>query len=605
MKIKSITINNFRCYTSPKTIIFDELTLIIGKNDIGKSTILEAADIFFGNRKPDKDDLPITCDPDADRIEISIEFEGHPEEIDIDAGAKTNLRDEYLLNTNGRLEVKKVYVAGKASKPKLLLKASTPKGKEVLVIKKNAELKKMASDLNIDESKYNASVNNSIRKAIWSELEDSDLEEIEFEINKEDGKKIYEKLELEFPIFTLFSADRKNTDQDDEIQTPIKASVKELVSALNQELEPIKEKILQDLNSIAEGTIEKLSEMNPEVASSLKAIVEKPAWEKAFTVNIESDGIPLNKRGSGVKRLVLINFFRQEAERKRKAGNKSDVFYAIEEPETSQHPDWQIKLFEAFEELVNDNSVQIAITSHHPELSGLVNLNNVRFIQKDNDEIIIKTGDETNCKEISKTLGVLPKLDGVKVIVGLEGPSDVEFFSNIAQVFGVDPTDERILWVPLGGGTIRNYVDKGYLEVLKLPQVYFFDRDEDNKYESYAAELKGKDHWAEISSLLTIENYFHPKYYKQIWTNLKGDYIENISDLLWLSDWKEKDIPRELSTFITSESESGNSALDKCNFSNVKKHIARNSSLMTVDDFKEMKTYEELSTFFKEIKKNL
>ena len=40
---------NFRCYKETISIDFDDLTTFIGKNDIGKSTILEALEIFFNN----------------------------------------------------------------------------------------------------------------------------------------------------------------------------------------------------------------------------------------------------------------------------------------------------------------------------------------------------------------------------------------------------------------------------------------------------------------------------------------------------------------------------------------------------------------------------
>ena len=47
MKLKSISIENFRGYQDKTTINFDDLTVLVGKNDIGKSTILEALDIFL------------------------------------------------------------------------------------------------------------------------------------------------------------------------------------------------------------------------------------------------------------------------------------------------------------------------------------------------------------------------------------------------------------------------------------------------------------------------------------------------------------------------------------------------------------------------------
>ena len=50
MKIVNFTLENFRGYRKPITISFNDLTVLIGKNDIGKSTILEGLDIFFENR---------------------------------------------------------------------------------------------------------------------------------------------------------------------------------------------------------------------------------------------------------------------------------------------------------------------------------------------------------------------------------------------------------------------------------------------------------------------------------------------------------------------------------------------------------------------------
>ena len=50
MKLREIILQNFRGYYNETRIPVDDLTALIGQNDVGKSTILEALDIFF-NRK--------------------------------------------------------------------------------------------------------------------------------------------------------------------------------------------------------------------------------------------------------------------------------------------------------------------------------------------------------------------------------------------------------------------------------------------------------------------------------------------------------------------------------------------------------------------------
>lgn len=59
MKLKLITIENFRCYKYCISVAFDDLTTFVGKNDIGKSTILDALEIFFNNDTVKIDNLII------------------------------------------------------------------------------------------------------------------------------------------------------------------------------------------------------------------------------------------------------------------------------------------------------------------------------------------------------------------------------------------------------------------------------------------------------------------------------------------------------------------------------------------------------------------
>lgn len=50
MKLTKLKLKNFRGYREETIINFDDLTAFVGKNDVGKSTILEALDIFSMTR---------------------------------------------------------------------------------------------------------------------------------------------------------------------------------------------------------------------------------------------------------------------------------------------------------------------------------------------------------------------------------------------------------------------------------------------------------------------------------------------------------------------------------------------------------------------------
>lgn len=47
MKILKVKLENFRSYREETEINLSDLSVFVGKNDIGKSTILEALDVFF------------------------------------------------------------------------------------------------------------------------------------------------------------------------------------------------------------------------------------------------------------------------------------------------------------------------------------------------------------------------------------------------------------------------------------------------------------------------------------------------------------------------------------------------------------------------------
>ena len=47
MKLCKLILKNFRGYESLHVDLNEDINVIIGKNDIGKSTIMEAMDIFF------------------------------------------------------------------------------------------------------------------------------------------------------------------------------------------------------------------------------------------------------------------------------------------------------------------------------------------------------------------------------------------------------------------------------------------------------------------------------------------------------------------------------------------------------------------------------
>ena len=391
MQIKPLTLQNFRRYSNAVTIEFENLTAFVGKNDVGKSSILEALDIFFndgrGCIKLDKDDInKIEASCGNNEISIAVCFENLPDTVVIDATNETTLESEYLLNESRQLEIVKKYP--NAGSAKVYIRAYHPTNPNCsdLLLKKDSELRKILSSQSItcaDQTR-----NAVMRKAIWEYYSD-DLRfaTTDIDVTKNDAKTIWEKLQKYLPLYTLFQADRKNTDGDSEVQDPLKEAVKEILAeeSLAATLHSVAEEVERKLKEVSSRTLEKLQEMSPDVANSLNPVIPSSAslkWTDVFKgVSITGDNdIPINKRGSGVKRLVLLNFFRAEAERRLQERNAPSIIYAIEEPETSQHTENQKKLIRSFLTLSEADNTQIIITTHSASIVKELEFRNLRLI---------------------------------------------------------------------------------------------------------------------------------------------------------------------------------------------------------------------------------
>ncbi|MBR9648469.1 ATP-binding protein [Clostridium tyrobutyricum] len=528
MKLKTLILKNFRSYHNEVKIEFEDITTLIGKNDVGKSTILEALEIFFNNEtvKIDSNDFCVICGED-EKVDIGCVFTDLPNKVVIDSTQTTTLESEYLLNEKGELEIHKIFNCNKKSPTfNTVAFAMHPDNENVgdLLKYKISKLKTKLKELKISEESLDLRSSSSIRKSIWENTEDLQLKPKNVDLDKEEGKNIWNSLKKELPIYALFQSDRPSRDEDSEVQDPMKLAVKDALKSVQDDLNGI-QKIVQDkAKEVAKLTIEKLKEMDKELADELiPKFKEEPKWSNIFKLTLE-DGkhIPINKRGSGVRRLILLNFFRAQVQKKKDQNNSSNIIYAIEEPETSQHPDNQRLLVQALLELSEIDGCQIILTTHVPELAGLIPVESLRLIEDDETgEKIIGNSNEDIYLKIADELGVLPDRR-VKVIICVEGPNDVEFLQNISSIIHNEDSaivdiskDPRVIILPLGGGSLKQWVHRHYLRNLRLPEVHIYDRDTNSppKYKKECDEvnLREDGSWAVLTKKREIENYLDPK----------------------------------------------------------------------------------------------
>jgi hypothetical protein len=309
----------------------------------------------------------------------------------------------------------------------------------------------------------------------------------------------------------------------------MKAAIKETVKAHEAQLNGVIDKVKTELERLAKRTVEKIQEMSPELAKTLNPQVKTKNWDSLFSVSLSGDdGIAINKRGSGTRRLILLNFFRAKAEDAAQARGTGAI-YAIEEPETSQHPNHQLMLLDAFQELTEQGYAQVILTTHTPTLARKVDRNCLRLVIIDAGHPRIHLGSEdATLESIKSTLGVLPDHD-VKIFLGIEGKWDIEFLKRISKIIhATDPTvpdfneaeaSGALVFIPLGGSSMELWAVR--LAGLDRPEFYITDRDKappaQPKYHRHITDWNARANCTACSTTKKeLENYLHPDAIKSI-----------------------------------------------------------------------------------------
>ncbi|XUK66196.1 AAA family ATPase [Pseudomonas yamanorum] len=454
-----------------------------------------------------------------------------PAALVLDENAQTSLAQEFLLNSKGSLDIVKTFKATTGKLDRTAIRCLYPASDKLskLLSLKIADLKKLGEQEGVADRVADKRVAHLWRQAIRDAAAPIDCQEALLDVDKSlstDNKSIWGKILDLLPTYALFKADRESSDGDSEARNPLQQAVKDAQANLQAQITILEQQIEQSVLDVASRTLDKLREMAPELANELTPrFREKPKWTFSFTLDGEN-GIPINKRGSGVRRLILLNFFRAEAERA-VVGTHRNVIYAIEEPETSQHPNYQMMLMKALLVLSTQPNRQILVTTHVPALAGLIPKESVRYVTRDDHgRPIVKMPDNDVLKEAAESLGVLPEvgMERARAVVLVEGKSDVTFLRHAAKTLkdsGHLPSnleEKGIVPILVGGcGSIKHWVTLNLADDLGLPWCVFLDSDIGGAVEQVAAIEKRK---VEVESAgrafystrkREIENYICPE----------------------------------------------------------------------------------------------
>ena len=499
MKIESVRIQNFRSFKD-ETIYFNDYSCFVGSNGSGKSTVMNALNVFFRQYKDSKTDLSKLSIDDfhhkntKEPISITVTFK------DLSNQAKMDLAD-YVRQERLIITAKAEFDEGteRAEVKQFGNRLGMTEFKSWFEAEKS---KKPADDLRQIFSSYREEWPNiakvtskaDMAKAL-NDFEASNTEECILIPSEDQFYGVSKGVNRLAPhlqwVFVSASKDlseeaeeNKNSALGQLLSRAIRAKVNftEKVTSLRDGLRESYQKMLDEeqsaLLSISESLETRLQLWaNPNATAKVlwkndaeKSIkIEEPfahiqIGEKGF----ESE---LARFGHGMQRSYLLTLLQELADLD--DANAPTLIMAIEEPELYQHPTQARYLSEVLQELANDNS-QIIVCSHSPYFIPGDDFDSVRMVREvgypafstvtsltynDLSQVLAAAGEKA-VKEsgmIAKLYPTLrPEISEMffsRKLILVEGIEDVAYLTSYIQLMGrlTDFRRSGYHIIPVGG----------------------------------------------------------------------------------------------------------------------------------------------------------
>lgn len=496
MRISKIILDNFRGYSHAE-IEFNRFNCIVGKNDVGKSTIFEAIKWFLDSSQNNADnEFNIQQLQHAEEYEGEDEygnsiFTGEPTPIivsgytmsvevrfceikDIKTSIDSIFSEKYylnfiklivntndFLNENNELCIKKeinhsfaeesLFVEEDKKKPTYQIFAKSLPGQSPISFWNQKLLIEKYVNIFGNDDENIKSLNNALNSDdLWNKLllPKASIRDIhnstpyfEIIINKireHHSKKNDYKLKW-------FSFDRSQTDflsiipkfryfNSDSFDSEYNSVVQDYVNSFIQQ-----QKSFDDIQNCVSKEFKPISEVfNRTIKNNNLTLVPKVTCK--FNVQFEFsnglDSISLKSRGEGIQRVLMNILFRYISNKE--TGDES--IFVFEEPESHLHPEAQKTFFDTLIELSTKYN-QVFITTHSPSMVLMCDAKDVIHIKKENDYPKVYQNDNTSLQEVIEDLGIGPNdtmlslYDEYKSILFVEGKNDIYTLNKISELY--------------------------------------------------------------------------------------------------------------------------------------------------------------------------
>ncbi|QEQ01388.1 DUF2813 domain-containing protein [Thermosynechococcus sp. CL-1] len=541
MKIKSVRIRNFRSIKE-QTIELDDYTCFVGANGSGKSSVLHALNVFFGEsgipglntRSLSEEDFHAknTTDP----IEITITFTDFSEE------AKNELQhyvrhDQLVVSVEAQFDPVTNTAEVKQYGRRMVIKDFALFFEAEKAGKKVADLKDIYTRV---REKYPDLPHPGTKDAMVQALREYEEKHPELceELPSADefygvskGKNLLEKyIQWVYVPAVKEAASEQKESKDTALGKLLSRTVRSKVN-LNESFDPIRKEMQEKYRQLLADSQAQLTEISTALRNRLVQWAHQDAtlrvqWyqdpEKAVRVDepfaqaiLGEAGFEgeLTRFGHGLQRSFILALLQELSDR-----DDADprLILACEEPELYQHPPQARHLYNVLVKLSEQNS-QILVTTHSPYFISGERFESVRMVRKVNGaSSITRTTHQEVANQIAAVKGqqpVEPSEQLAKIHQALQPElSEIFFASRIVFVEGLEDTAYLTTYLHLlnrwdefrrlgchivpTGGKSRMLQPLAVARCLQIPTLAVLDSDGDKPDKNGSREQHRRDNSA-------------------------------------------------------------------------------------------------------------
>lgn len=409
MKLASLSLRNFRCFPSLDNVTFHALTVFIGENDSGKSSIAEAITLLLSDERPSED------------MYYKHNTGEHEEEIVVEGVFVIDESDEvpidWLVPGRNELRLCKSYRKN-GSECKVLglgfddSRYATFRGQQALVQRELLQNIKIEPGSNVEARIV------QFEQAVKSNI-----------VPRKEASLVvrFSELERYLPrLAKVASAEYENPDSmvQATLRTAAESALYEVDSASGEktllpELKQVQEKIKESLTSKVSEMEDTLRRINPRLTEV--KVEESINFSRGITatnlmLNVGAGLQPLRAFGEGTKKKLWIGLLEWQRQTSSELGN-IPVLQLYDEPDVNLDYSSERKLFAGIIESSsqNDSKVQTVVCTHSVSMIDRAPAKSINLIRSDatNGRVIERIDDDIDDDDLKDFLSSVGRSVGI------------------------------------------------------------------------------------------------------------------------------------------------------------------------------------------------